>query len=85
MVCMTLLGVLLAWVCRYAMGGYPLAILFCAQFAVGILFSMSAEKFALGLNGYLKGLLLFLVLYHLPVFRLGFGSGGEDLTVRPSY
>ena len=57
------LGGFLTLVWRRAMGGAAIAILFYASFCTAIAQSIESENFFLGLNGYIKALLVYGFLY----------------------
>lgn len=63
MVLLTALGGFLTLVWRRAMGGAAIAILFYASFCTAIIQSIESENFFLGLNGYIKALIIYSLLY----------------------
>jgi len=62
---MLVLGGGLTFLYKRAMQGKTIAILFYAMMLVGLVMSISGEKFFLGLNGYIKALVFFYVVYRL--------------------
>lgn len=62
---MLILGGLLTLLYKKAMRGGTIASLFYAMMLVGLVMSISSEKFFLGLNGYIKALVFFYVVYRL--------------------
>ena len=62
---MLVLGGGLTFIYKRAMQGKTIASLFYAMMLVGLVMSISSEKFFLGLNGYIKALVFFYVVYRL--------------------
>lgn len=62
-VLLSALGGLLTLIWRRAMGGGAIAILFYASFCTAIVQSIESENFFLGLNGYIKALIVYGLLY----------------------
>jgi oligosaccharide repeat unit polymerase len=56
-------GCLCGYVYEWARNGRPIPVIFYAMLAVAILFSIHAEHFLIGLNGYIKTVIFFLLLY----------------------
>jgi len=62
-----LLGCVLTWIYKAAYYGNPIAIALYGANSYGIILSIQAEHFFLGLNFYLKLLLMFYLLYYLSI------------------
>ena len=59
------LGGLTTWVYKATRSGSPVVVGIYSMLATGLLLSIHAEHFVLGLNGYLKALIFFVLIYHV--------------------
>lgn len=62
---MMFLGGLTTWLYKATRSRSPVSVGIYSMFGTGLLLSIHAEHFVLGLNGYLKAVLFFLLIYHV--------------------